>query len=228
MASGCLDSPGELHSCRELDTLERMARARSCPSVPEGSPLLDSLRDTLTRSGCDLLRVEGADQGGFRLSFEDGLHRRSGICGLLFQLRSAGTERDRVVTTLRLPDSIACGPGSRDPFGLHTSVLLGVEPARGLFVAFDPARHFSEDEPLRVSISARAIRVTQERGWHSWLREGWERRAFDFAEALVGFRSAHLLAYLEFERIAAGIDTGHRSLLADTFLDATRRRARRT
>lgn len=132
------------------------------------------------------------------------------------------------MTTLRLPDSFGSGPGLRDPFCLFTSVILGVDPTRGLFVAFDPARHLPGDGPLRVSISARAVRIVEERRWHSWLREGWERRSFDFAEALVGFRSEHLLAYLEFERIAVGLDTGHRSLLADTFPEVVRRQTRLT
>ncbi len=205
-----------------------MAAPRSCALGREGSPLLDHFCGTLSRLGCDLLRVEGTDQDGFRLSFEDRLLRRSGIRGLLFRLGPAGAARNRLVTTVRLPDSLESRPCLPAPFGLFTNVLLGIDPARGLVVGFDPARHFPEDEPLRVSISARAVRVTQERGWYSWLREGWERREFDFAEALVGFRSEHLLEYLEFERIAVGLDTGHRSLLADTYLGVVRRRIRGT
>ena len=175
-----------------------------------------------------MLGIEGTDQDGFRLSFEDRLLRRSGIRGFLFRLGPAGAARNRLVTTVRLPDSFESRRGARDPFGLFTTVLLGIEPVRGLVVGFDPSRHFPEDETLRVSISPTDIRVALERGWHSWLREGGERRDFDFAEALVGFRSELLPAYLEFERIAVGLDTGHRTLLADTFFDAKKRRSRRT
>ncbi len=163
--------------------------------------------------------MEGADPCGFRLSFEDPQRRQYGVSGFLFRLDAASTGRTRLVTTIRLPDSFETGPGLRDPFGLFTYVLLGLAPGHRLVVGFDPARHFPEDEPLRVSISARAVRVTRERGWHSWLREVWEQRAFDFAEALVGFWPENLLAYLEFERTASGLDTGHRSLLAEAFLD---------
>jgi hypothetical protein len=204
-----------------------MATPRSRPSAPDGPPLLALLRDTLIYSGCELLRLENTHPGSFRLSFEDGLLRRSGIAGLLFRLKPFGIGGDRVVTTVRLPDSLESGPTLRDPFGLFANVLLGVDAARGLFVAFDPARHFPEDESLRVSISVRAIRAVQEHGWHSWTREGWERRNGDFAETLIGFRRENLLTYLEFERIAVGLDTGHRGLLADAFLDVVRKRSRR-
>ena len=205
-----------------------MASSRSVPSGPKGSPLLDHLRGTLCRSGCRFLGIEGTDQDGFRLSFEDRLLRRSGIRGFLFRLGPAGAARNRLVTTVRLPDSFESRRGARDPFGLFTTVPLGIEPVRGLVVGFDPSRHFPEDAPLRVSISAGAVRITQDRGWHSWLREGWERRNDDFAEALVGFRSELLLTYLDFEQTAADLDTGPRSLLADTYLDVVRRRVRRT
>jgi hypothetical protein len=105
----------------------------------------------------------------------------------------------------------------RDAFRLFTSVLLGVEPTRGLFVALDPSRHYPDDSPLCVLVGARMVRSSLERGWHTWLREGWETRAFDFAETLVGFRREYLLRYLEFERIADGLDAGPRALLAEAF-----------
>ena len=114
--------------------------------------------------------------------------------------------------------------GYRDPFLLFTSVLLAADPRSKLSVAFDPARPLPEDAPLRFSISARMVRSTLERGWHSWLREGWEERDVDFAEALFGFRGDQLLRYVLFERIAEGLDTGHRQRLAEEFPGLTRAR----
>lgn len=203
-----------------------MAKHQSLSSDAAGKPLLDFVCDTLVRSRCELLHVEGRDRDGFRLSFEDPLLQRAGLCGFLFPLRPSRARRSGTGTTVRLPDAFDGGPGLREPFRLYTSVLLGVDPARGLFVAFDPARHFPEDEPLRVSVSAEMVSGTLETGWHTWLREGWEERDFDFAETLVGFRCEHLLHYLFFERIAEGLGTGHRSRLAEEFLDVTRGRRR--
>jgi len=215
---------GELPSRPGLGTLSQMARARSGSSTNPTAPLLAFLCDTLLRSGCELLKVESDKSGVFRLAFEDPLLQRYGLLGSLFSLRPDGTDGDGARMTLLPPASPDDPSRGRDPFGVFTSVLLGVDPIRGLFVAFDPARHFPEDAPLQVSISAEVVRTTLERGWHSWLREGWEERDFDFAEALVGFRSDRLFYYVHFERIAEGLDTPYRERLAEEFFEVTRRR----
>ena len=203
-----------------------MAKHHSLSSDAAGKPLLGFVCDTLVRSGCELLLVEGRDRDGFRLSFEHPLLQRAGLCGFLFPLRPSRARRSDTSTTVQFPDAFDGGAGIPEPSRLYTSVLLGVDPDRGLFVAFDPGRHFAEDEPLRVSISAEMVKDTLETGLHTWLREGWEERDFDFAEMLVGFRRERLLHYLTFERIAEGLDTGHRSLLAEKVFDVSRERRR--
>lgn len=223
--SAALDrSLRELHFPLELATLRRMPRPRDGASTSPASPLLAFLCDTLLRSGCEVLKVDGDKGGFFRLAFEDPLLQRSGLFGRLFRLLPHDTNGDGARMTLRPPASPDDARRGRDPFRVFTSVLLGVDPARGLFVAFDPARHFPEDAPLRVSISAEMVRTTLDRGWHGWLREGWEERDFDFAEALVGFRSDRLFHYVLFERIAEGLDTPYRERLTEEFLDLTRGR----
>lgn len=202
-----------------------MPRPRASASTSPTSPLLAFLCDTLVRSGCELLNVEGARNGRFRLAFEDSLLQRSGLVGRLFRLEPHGKDADGARMNLRPAASADDAPHGRDPFGLFTSVLLGVDPARGLFVAFDPARHFPEDGPLRVSISATPLRRVLARGWHAWEREEYERDGTGFAETLVGFTAPDLVRYVLFERLASGLDTGHRQLLAERFYsDVLRRR----
>lgn len=185
---------------------------RSRSRQPEG--LLACLTGTLARSGCELLHVDGSAKGTFRLSWENPLLQRTGLRGLLVPLVRRDRNPDGADATLKIAGTATTDP---DPFGLFTSVVLGIDPSRDLFVAFDPARHFPEDEPLRVSISAAPLRHVLARGWHAWEREEYERDGTGFAETLVGFTAPHLVRYVLFERLASGLDTGHRQLLAERF-----------
>lgn len=186
---------------------------------PEG--LLACLTGTLARSGCELLHVDGSAKGAFRLSWEDLLLQRAGLRGLLVPLVRRDRNPGSADATLKIAGT---STSDTDPFGLFTSVLLGVDPSRDLFIAFDPARHFPEDEPLRVSISAALLRRVLAQGWHAWEREVYERDGTGFAETLVGFTAPHLVRYVLFERLASGLDTGHRQLLAERFCSSVLRR----
>lgn len=191
-----------------------MARIVRGASTNLATPLLADLCDTLVRSGCELLHVDGSPKGTFRLSWEDPLLQRAGLRGQLVPLVRRDRNPGGAAATLKLAGTSATEP---DPFGLFTSVLLGVDPSRDLFVAFDPARHFPEDEPLRVSMSPAPLRRVLARGWHAWEREEYERDGTGFAETLVGFTAPNLVRYVLFERLASGLDTGHRQLLAERF-----------
>jgi hypothetical protein len=194
--------------------------SRRPPRPPErqAERLLACLTDTLTRSGCELIRVEGPANGAFRLSYEDAFLHRAGLLGRLIALRADGRNPGGANATVTVPEEPSFrSPTAPDHFGLFTSVLLGVDPSRDLFVAFDPARHFPEDEPLRVSISSSPLRRVLAQGWHVWEREEYERDGTGFAETLVGFTAPNLVRYVLFERLAAGLDTGHRQLLAERY-----------
>ena len=170
-----------------------------------------------------MLKVDGDKGGFFRLAFEDPLLQRSGLVGRLFRLLPHDTNGDGARMTLRPPASPDDARRGRDPFRVFTSVLLGVDPARGLFVAFDPARHFPEDAPLRVAISADPLRHVRAQGWHAGSARSTSGTA-RFAETIVGFRRDRLLHYVLFERIAEGLDTPYRERLAEEFMSITRRR----
>lgn len=122
-----------------------MARRGDGSSTKPTTPLLAFLCDALLRSGCRLLKVEGGEGGAFRLAFEGPLLQRSGLAGRLFRLRPDRADGDGARMILRPPTSADDARDGLDPFRVFTAVHLGVDPARGLFVAFDPARHFPED-----------------------------------------------------------------------------------
>ncbi|MBI5446518.1 MAG: hypothetical protein HY900_35545 [Deltaproteobacteria bacterium] len=197
-----------------------MPRIPSRAAVRRVQPLLRYITDTLSRSGCELLHVAGTREDTFRLSYENPLLQRVGLTGQLISLGPRTRDPDGATATIQ----VAAGPGGaslcdREPFGLFSPVLLGIDPARDLFVAFDPSRHFPEEEPLRVSISGEPLRLTLARGWHAWEREEWEVEETGFAETLVGFTGPNLVRYVLFERLAVGLDTGPRHRLAEMYYE---------
>lgn len=199
-----------------------MARIVRSASTNVATLLLACLTGALARSGCELLHVDGSAKGTFRLSWEDPLLQRAGLRGQLVPLVRRDRNPGGANATLHLDGTSTT---DRDPFGLFTSVLLGVDASRDLFVAFDPARHFPEDGPLRVSISPVPLRRVFAQGWHAWEREEYERDGTGFAETLVGFTAPNLVRYVLFERLASGLDTGHRQVLAERFYsDVLRKR----
>jgi hypothetical protein len=198
-----------------------MPRIRSRTPVRCLGPLLRYLTETLSRSGCELLHVTGTRKDTLRLSYENPLLQRVGLTGLLLPLGPHTQDPHGATATIQVAAWRGrTSPCDRDPFGPFTPVLLGIDPARDLFVAFDPGRHFPEDDSLSVSISGEPLRQILARGWHAWEREEWESEEDGgFAETLVGFTDPNLVRYVLFERLAAGLDTGPRQRLAEMYYE---------
>jgi hypothetical protein len=198
-----------------------VVRKRERGAEPGLESLLRHVTETLSRSGCELIHVAGSETGNVRLSYENPLLQRVGLAGQLVPLRRGIRSLDGASATLHVvPAPGGTSPCDRDPFGLFTPVLFGIDPDRDLFVAFDPGRHFPEDDSLSVSIGGEPLRQTLARGWHAWEREQWESEEDGgFAETLVGFTGPNLVRYVLFERLAAGLDTGPRQRLAEMYYE---------
>ena len=63
---------------------------------------------------------------------------------------------------------------------------------------------------------AHASRIVRD-GWHAWERES-SRPESDPVEVLVGVQRKNVLEFIRFERLAFGLDAGHRQLLAEQLL----------
>jgi hypothetical protein len=66
------------------------------------------------------------------------------------------------------------------------------------------------------------LRSAKEKGWHGWQRDRSDARRKQRrpeenlqTETLIGFRPDQFLRYVEFERVASGLDCGERLLLSD-------------
>lgn len=156
-----------------------------------------------------------------RISFETPAGERMGIVAYLFRANSVET-KNRPSDEHRFQVKYGSKDGRLhalwfDPFGVFTTLFLGVDPDRGIFVGADPVVH----SPTRFFISVEFKRSQVDRilksGWYAWERER-RTASGEPIEVLVGGTAESFLDYVRFERAALGLDQGHRQLLAEKVL----------
>ncbi|MNY05831.1 hypothetical protein D3C86_1385620 [compost metagenome] len=104
---------------------------------------------------------------------------------------------------------------------MYTTLLLGISPEQGFFVAYDPVLHSPTKFFISLEFKQKHVDAIQESHWHSWERE---RRRDDGepVEVLVGGAADSFLRYIQFEREAMGEDQGHRQMLAERIVPLIR------
>jgi Methylase-associated X1 len=109
-----------------------------------------------------------------------------------------------------------------DRTGRKTTLMFGVHLEMDLFVAVDPRMHsptwFSSSVEFKTGDLEEAART----GWHGWERERSDARRKQarpeetlLTESVVAFRPEQFARYVEFERLASGLDCGERLVLSD-------------
>lgn len=187
-------------------------------SPRDRAPLLDFIVDALQRCGCRIIFCSPSNTAPFRVTFETSTGERTGIIAYAFLANSRPT-RNRPADEHRFQVKYGAKdfrPHNlwQDPFGLYTTLFIGINPEHGFFVGADPVLH----SPTKFFISVEFKRSHAEQilraGWHVWERE---RRAQDEepVEILVGGTRESFLRYVRYERDALGEDQGHRQLLAE-------------
>jgi hypothetical protein len=113
-----------------------------------------------------------------------------------------------------------------DPLGVVTTLFLGIDPERKLFVAADPLLNNPSPMSRSVEFKTANVEEIQAEGWAAWERDRRDprtkdRRAAELAdsrtEVLIGGKPERLLDLILLERIAQGLDPGERHLIADKF-----------
>jgi hypothetical protein len=107
-----------------------------------------------------------------------------------------------------------------DRRGRKTTLLFGVHLETGLFVAVDPRMHSPTWFPRSVEFKTSDLEVARAQRWHGWERVRSARRNVQpeeslLTETVIAFRPEQFLHYVEFERLASGLDCGERCLLSD-------------
>ncbi len=110
-----------------------------------------------------------------------------------------------------------------DPRGKKTTLLFGVHLEMGLFVGVDPRMHSPTWFPRSVEFKTSDLEAARAQRWHGWERERSDAKRDVrpeeslLTETVIAFRPDQFLRYVEFERLASGLDCGERCLLSDRF-----------
>lgn len=191
-------------------------------------PVLDFMLDALRASGCRVLSSSPPNRTPFRITFETPTGERVGIIAYAFFANREATKNrptDEHRFQLKYGSKHADNEHSlwQDPDGLYTTLLLGVEPERDIFVAADPVLHSPTKFFISIEFKDEHVDTILRDGWASWERVHRGSAVNKPTEILVGGTPESFLRYVMFEREAVGEDQGHRQLLAERHktIDAT-------
>lgn len=207
-------------------------------SARDKEPLLRFIREALEARGCIVHHVSTANRAPFHVVLDLPGGERLSVLVYAFLANSKPT-KNRPADEHRFQikyggDLSGVIDVAVDPFGVTTTIFIGIDLDRQLFVAADPL--MNSPSPMSRSVEFKTDHVTEmlDTGWAAWERERREaktttRRAFELlpdirTEILIGGRKDRLLDLILMERIAQapgnekqGLDPGERHLIADKF-----------
>ena len=182
-------------------------------------PLLNFILDGLTSSGCTILYASSPARAPFLVTYETAAGEREGVLVYAFLANSVLT-RNRPVDEHRFQVKYGSDTAARlaieqDPAQLVTTIFVGIDTERGVMIGADPVLHDGTAMFISVEFKRGDFDRVVARGWHAWERDS-RRSADEPVEVLVGVKQDRLLDFLRFERLAMGLDPGHRQLLAES------------
>lgn len=187
-------------------------------SYRDKEPLVRFIVNALHGCGCKILFVSPPSEAPFRITFETEDGERMGVIAYAF-LANQRLTTNRPDDEHRFQVKYGTKDGKlhhlwQDPYGLYTTLFLGINTELGFFVGADPVLHSPTKFFISVEFKQHHVQRIMCDGWHAWERD---RRSQDArpAEVLVGGKPENFLRYIRFEREALGEDAGHRQLLAE-------------
>jgi hypothetical protein len=191
-------------------------------------PLLDFIVDALIRCGCSIVYRPSSNIAPYRVIFDTKDGSRMGIIAYAFFANSKVT-RNRPGDEYRFQVKYGKKDGHlhslwQDPYGLYTTLFLGIDPETKLFIGADPVLHSPTKFFVSIEFKNANVADIQKNHWSSWERakRPGDGIAIDRpVEVLVGGKPETFLKYIKFEREALGEDQGHRQLLAEQAFSGT-------
>lgn len=200
-------------------------------SRSEKEPLLQFILQALRMRNCEVIFTSGPNRAPFYIVFETPAGERHGLLAYAFYANTIPT-RNRPSDEHRF--QIKYGSELRgileielDSSSLITTIFLGIDTKRGIFVAADPV--LNNPSPMSRSIEFKSANVDDiiKNGWAAWERVRRPSRTKSRPTArldddtrvqvLVGGTQDRLLDLIQLERLGVGLDPGERHLLADKF-----------
>ena len=183
-------------------------------------PLLQFLHDALAASGCRVIHSSSAGYAPFRLSFETAAGERLGIIAYAFFANQRLT-RNRPGDEYRFQLKYG-GKQYRnihhlwqDPYGIYTTLLVGISPSERFFVGFDPVLHSPTKHFISLEFKASFVEDVISGGGWAWRERDRRSGSEEPVEIIVGGTPTSFLDYIRFERETRGEDQGHRAFLAE-------------
>lgn len=185
------------------------------------APLLDFLVGGLRAAGCTILHVSDPAFAPFLITYETPLGDRQGVLAYAFFANSKLT-KNRPDDEHRFQikygsDPKALLPLEQDASRLVTTIFVGIDTERGIMVGADPVLHDQTRMFISLEFKRSHAEAIGNNEWHAWERDSL-RRDGEPVEVLVGVGQRRVLDYIRFERMALGLDAGHRQLLAEQLL----------
>jgi len=181
-------------------------------------PLLNFLLDGLRARGCTILHASDPAYAPFFVTFDTPLGERQGVLIYAFLANSRLT-RNRPFDEHRFQvkygsDATASLHIEQDPSRLITTLFVGIDPERDILIGADPTLHCGTKMFISLEFKRSHAEAIVQDGWHAWERESF-RSTGEPVEVLVGVTKENVLDFIRFERLALGLDSGHRQLLAE-------------
>jgi hypothetical protein len=192
-------------------------------------PLLEFILGSLNLAGCRVLSASDAGHAPFRITFEDPAGQKQGIIVYAFLANSKET-KNRPNDEHRFQVKYGKKDGLiheiwQDPYKLYTTLMVGIDLERRIFVGVDPMIHQFTKFFISIEFKRSEVSGILDQGWHCWERT--KRNDDDSpVETMVGGKPESFLNYVRFEQAAKGIDQGHRYLLAEKLDDYLHRAAK--
>jgi len=196
------------------------------------APLLSFIVEALEMRRCRVVHAPPANRAPFYIVFETPTGQRIALLAYAFFANTKPTlhrpedeHRFQIKYGSELRGILQVGV---DPRGVVTTIFLGIDTERGVFVAADPLMHNPSPMSRSIEFKSQTVIEILDKGWIAWERDRHPPRTrtrptptFDEdmrTEVLVGGRKERLFDLIQLEQIALGFDPGERHLIADKLL----------